>query len=173
MSHLLLNRSFGPAPENMLALHRVRQIRRLRLSSLATIPSCYFKTLRSRPAFVRNPGHRVRSYHSDQYPPPRPFPPHEDAILSRAILHVPGSGFSTRALQLGAEDAGYPEVSTQLFPRGVFDLIRYHLVTRRLALKTQVQFPDDTKLSTKDKVRTLALERLRANETIIHQWQLV
>lgn len=72
---------------------------------------------------------------------------------------------------LGAIDAGYREVSTQLFPRGAFDLINYYLVSRRLALKNQVQFPEDTTLSVGGKVRTLTLERLRANGNIIHQWQ--
>ncbi|KAL1597226.1 Ubiquinone biosynthesis protein coq9, mitochondrial [Paraconiothyrium brasiliense] len=33
------------------------------------------------------------------------------------------------------------DVSTNLLPRGVFDLVNYHLVTQRLALKSSVQFP--------------------------------
>ena len=80
---------------------------------------------------------------------------------------------------LGARQAGYLDVSTQLLPRGVFDLVNYHLVTQRLALKDAVQFPEGAdsgsgkQLGIGAKVRTLALARLRANEPIIHRWQEV
>ncbi|ERF76435.1 hypothetical protein EPUS_07315 [Endocarpon pusillum Z07020] len=87
------------------------------------------------------------------------------------MRHVPTHGFSMRALTEGAKESGYLEVSVQLLPRGVFDLINYHLVTQRLALKDRVQFPKDSKLGAGEKVRTLTLERLRANQDIIHQWQ--
>jgi ubiquinone biosynthesis protein COQ9 len=87
------------------------------------------------------------------------------------MRHVPTHGFSSKALAEGAQESGYLDVSLQLFPRGVFDLISYHLVTQRLALKDRVQFPDDSKLGVGHKVRTLTLERLRANTGIIHQWQ--
>ena len=66
-----------------------------------------------------------RSYYSDQHPQPAPFAPAETAILSAALAHVPRHGFSATALQQGAKDAGYLDVSVQLFPRGVFDLINY------------------------------------------------
>jgi ubiquinone biosynthesis protein COQ9 len=85
--------------------------------------------------------------------------------------HVPKHGFSSKALALGAEQAGYLPVSVQLFPRGVFDLINYHLVTQRLALRDHVQFPGESKLGVGGKVRSLTLERLRANRPIIHKWQ--
>ncbi|KAI9873185.1 MAG: Ubiquinone biosynthesis protein coq9, mitochondrial, partial [Watsoniomyces obsoletus] len=84
---------------------------------------------------------------------------------------VPEHGFTERALTLGAKDAGYLDVSVQLFPRGVFDLINYHLVTQRLALKRNVQFPEDVKLAVGRKVKTLTMTRLRANKDIIHQWE--
>lgn len=87
------------------------------------------------------------------------------------MRHVPTHGFSMRALTEGAKESGYLEVSVQLVPRGVFDLINYHLVTQRLALKDRVQFPKDSKLGVGEKVRTLMLERLRANQDTIHQWQ--
>jgi len=81
------------------------------------------------------------------------------------------------ALKLGARDAGYLDVSTNLLPRGVFDLVSYHLVTQRLALQNSVQIPDQAesgkKMSTGAKVRTLTLARLRANKAIIHRWQEV
>jgi ubiquinone biosynthesis protein COQ9 len=92
-------------------------------------------------------------------------------ILSAALKRVPEHGFTERALTLGAKDAGYLDVSVQLFPRGVFDLINYHLVTQRLALKRNVQFPEDVKLAVGRKVKTLTMTRMRANKDIIHQWE--
>lgn len=72
---------------------------------------------------------------------------------------------------LGAKEAGYLEASVQLFPRGVFDLINYHLVTQRLALKEKVQFAENSKTGVTEKIRTLVIARLRGNKEIIHQWQ--
>lgn len=114
-----------------------------------------------------------RSYHSEHHPEPPPFLPVQTAILSASLNRVPECGFSPQALSFGAKDAGYLEVSVQLFPRGVYDLINFHLVTQRLALKDRVQFPVDTKLGIGKKVRILTLERLKANKDIIHQWQAV
>jgi len=113
------------------------------------------------------------SYHSYDYAEAPPFSKAESAILSSAYAHVPSYGFTIDALKLGARDAGYLDVSTNLFPRGVFDLINYHLVTQRLALKDNVQFPDngEKKLGVGSKVRTLTLARLRANEPVVHRWQ--
>ena len=113
-----------------------------------------------------------RSYHSYEHEEPPPFNDAENAILSAALSHVPTYGFTTTALSHGARDVGYLEVSTNLFPRGPFDLINYHLVSQRLALKDHVQFPNG-KLGVGAKVRLLALHRLRANELIIHRWQEV
>ena len=115
-------------------------------------------------------------YHSYEYSQPAPFSASESAILSSAITHVPQYGFTSTALKLGTRDAGYLDVSTNLFPHGVFDLVNYHLVTQRLALKDTVQFPADREgpgktLGVGAKVRTLALTRLRANRLIIHRWQ--
>ena len=115
-------------------------------------------------------------YHSYDYAQPPPFPPAESKILSSAYAHVPDHGFTIDALKLGARDAGYLDASTNLFPRGVFDLINYHLVTQRLALKDSVQFPDPTdgkKIGVGSKVRSLTLARLRANEPVLHRWQEV
>lgn len=116
-------------------------------------------------------------YHSYEYSQPPPFPPAESAILSAAISHVPNYGFTADALKLGARDAGYLDVSTNLLPRGVFDLVNFHLVTQRLALKDSVQFPTEGEQGKTPgvgaKVRTLTLARLRANEPVIHRWQEV
>jgi ubiquinone biosynthesis protein COQ9 len=116
-------------------------------------------------------------YHSYDYAQAPPFPQPESAILSSAYAHIPSHGFTIDALKLGARDAGYLDVSTNLLPRGVFDLVNYHLVTQRLALKDNVQFPDNgeggKKMGVGSKVRTLTLARLRANEPVIHRWQEV
>lgn len=118
-----------------------------------------------------------RRYHSYQHPPPTsPFTPAESTILSAALHHVPSHGFSTTALSLGARDVGYLDVSVNLIPRGVFDLVKYHLVTERLRLKTSVEFEQDgeaKKLNVPAKIRTLCVERLKANSPIIHRWQEV
>ena len=116
---------------------------------------------------------RPRSYQSSSNPgdEDRPFTPAEDAILSASLTHVPRHGFTSAALIQGARDAGYLDVSTNLFSQGPFDLVRYHLITQRLALRDRVQFP--THLGVGAKVRSLALQRLRANGTIIGRWQEV
>lgn len=87
------------------------------------------------------------------------------------MKHVPKLGFCEEALIQGAKDAGYLEASVQLFPRGVFDLINYHLVTQRLALKDKVKFPEGLQLGLGAKVKTLTMARLRGNAEIIKQWQ--
>jgi ubiquinone biosynthesis protein COQ9 len=120
---------------------------------------------------------RPRLYHSYDYAPAPPFPPAESAILASAYAHVPAHGFTIDALKLGARDAGYLDISTNLLPRGVFDLVNYHLVTQRLALKDAVQFSDGGEqakaMGVGAKVRTLTLARLRANEPVLHRWQEV
>ena len=113
-----------------------------------------------------------RPYHSYEHDDPPHFTPSEEAILAAGLSHVPTHGFTSTALTLGTRDAGYPDVSTNLFTSGPFDLVRYHLVTQRLALKERIQFPHD-RLGVGAKVRLLALERLRANQGIIHRWQEV
>lgn len=112
-----------------------------------------------------------RAYYSKHHPEAPPFPEIQETILSSALKHVPEHGFTSKALTLGAQDAGYLEVSVQLFPRGVYDLINYHLVTERLALKHKVQFDPDTKLGLGRKIKILTMERLKANKEIIHCWQ--
>jgi ubiquinone biosynthesis protein COQ9 len=112
-----------------------------------------------------------RTYYSAHHPEAPPFPEIQDTILSSALKRVPEHGFTPKALTLGAQDAGYLEVSVQLFPRGVYDLINYHLVTQRLALKNNVQFGLDTKLGLGRKIKILTIERLKANKDIIHCWQ--
>lgn len=141
----------------------------------ARLPSALVGTVRR--ASNRTAWRQACSYHSHEFATPPPFPPAESAILSAAITRVPHYGFTAEALRMGARDAGYLDVSTNLLPRGVYDLINYHLVSQRLALKETVQFPDESdaanKLGLGAKVRALTLARLRANKPFIHRWSEV
>lgn len=114
---------------------------------------------------------KVRTYYSIYHPDPSPFPPIQSAILSSSLSHVPRLGFTQDALLAGAKENNYLEVSTQLFPRGAYELIHYHLVTERLALKDRVQFPENSKLGLGQKVKTLTWARLQANKDVIQHWQ--
>lgn len=113
-------------------------------------------------------------YHSNEHTPPPPYRDAEARILLNALAHVPVHGFTQESLTLGAKEAGYLDISTNLFPRGAFELVLYHLVTQRLALKDRVQFPQDqSPLGAGRKVRSLILSRLHANaeNNIISRWQ--
>ncbi|KAI4147926.1 MAG: hypothetical protein LQ341_001698 [Variospora aurantia] len=123
---------------------------------------------------------QVRPYHSYEHDLPSPLSPAENAILAAGISHVPTHGFTTTALINGARDAGYIDVSANLFPSGAFSLVKYHLVTQRLALaqnRTSSTTREPTEHRTGEptnvlhNVRALTLKRLRANEIIIHRWQ--
>jgi ubiquinone biosynthesis protein COQ9 len=89
------------------------------------------------------------------------------------MTHVPSNGFNIDSLTLGAKDAGYLDISTNLFPRGSFELVRYHLVTQRLGLRHRIQFPSDGPTDVGRKVRSLILERLHANADagVVPRWQ--
>ncbi|CAK4031742.1 ubiquinone biosynthesis coq9 [Lecanosticta acicola] len=110
-------------------------------------------------------------YHSYEHVEPPPYRETESAILSSALAHVPVHGFTQQALTLGAKDAGYLDISTNLFPRGAYDLVLYHLVSQRLALKDRIHFSED--IGVGRKVRSLILERLRANVDagVVGRWQ--
>nr|OQO28187.1 hypothetical protein B0A51_03975 [Rachicladosporium sp. CCFEE 5018] len=111
-------------------------------------------------------------YHSYEHDTPPAYPPVEQAILAAAYEHVPKSGFTQDALNLGAKHAGYLDISTNLFKKGPFDLVMYHLITQRLALGNKVQFLDES-WGVGRKVRSLVLERLRANAEagVVPHWQ--
>jgi ubiquinone biosynthesis protein COQ9 len=114
-----------------------------------------------------------RSY--DHPPPPGPFNAVETAILSASIPHIPLHGFTHTTLSLGAKDAGYLNISTNLFPSGAFSLVHYHLVTQRLALAQHKHIlqpsQDEKPLGIGAKVKALTWERLMVNKEIIHRWQ--
>lgn len=115
---------------------------------------------------------RFAAYHSYEYNDPPPYRGAERDILAAALAYVPAYGFTRESLTLGAKDAGYLDISTNLFPKGPFDLVRYHLVTQRIGLKDRVQFADG-KIGVGRKVRSLVLERLRANADagVVPRWQ--
>lgn len=115
-----------------------------------------------------------RSYHSYEHDLSPPYAPAQDRILAAAINHVPAHGFTTTALSSGVRDAGYPDVSANLFPDGVSSLVKYHLVTERLALSKNAPTDPATESSNVlDRVRNLTLQRLHASKPIIHRWQEV
>ena len=109
-------------------------------------------------------------YHSYEHEQTPPFSPVEDAILSAAITHVPTQGFSTNALAQGAQDAGYRDVSINLFPKGPFTLVQYHLTTQRLALAKSFEKQGE---NVDNNIRDIAWQRLQANKAVITRWQEV
>ena len=114
--------------------------------------------------------YRRCQYHSYEHEKAPSFPPTETSILSAGLALVPELGFTQDALIQGARDAGYREISTNIFPDGVFALVRYHLATQRLALASKHV---DQDLGTALQIKELTLKRLHANSPIIHRWQEV
>jgi ubiquinone biosynthesis protein COQ9 len=118
-------------------------------------------------------------YHSyDRPQAPGPFNAVEESILAASIPHVPSHGFTHTSLSLGAKTAGYIDASTNLFPRGAFSLVHYHLYTQRLSLSKhkhilETSDVDQKPLRTGAKVKALTWERLMGNRDIIHRWQEV
>lgn len=115
---------------------------------------------------------RAAAYHSYEHIDPPPYREPESAILSSALSLVPAHGFTQEALTLGAKQSGYLDISSNLFPKGPFELVMYHLVSQRLGLKDRIQFADE-KMGVGRKVRSLILERLRANADagVVPRWQ--
>ncbi|KAH8169031.1 hypothetical protein LIA77_11157 [Sarocladium implicatum] len=117
-----------------------------------------------------------RLFHSHEHPPPTgPFTEVESAILSAGYRHVPEHGFTTKAIGLGAKDAGYRDISPSVLPDGAFGLVRWHLATQREGLKGRVKGKvlGNGALTAQDKVEHVTWERLLANQDIIHRWQEV
>ncbi|KAI0969106.1 ubiquinone biosynthesis protein COQ9 [Xylaria arbuscula] len=119
-----------------------------------------------------------RRYHSHDHPAPAGiYNASEQAILSAAYKHVPEHGFTQHALSLGARDAGYLDISTNLVPEGAFSLIQYHLVTQREALapRREVIFSEKNNHSNAStvpaRVERLTWERLLGNREVNHRWQ--
>lgn len=90
---------------------------------------------------------------------------------------MPTHGFSHAALALGARDAGYLDISTNLLPDGVFTLVRWHLVSQREALAGRAAEVFDSSAAEPAgvgrKVEALTWERLMGNRPVIGRWQEV
>lgn len=116
----------------------------------------------------------IRTYYSYETEPRPPYPETETAILSAALKHIPTEGFTQVALRCGLRDVGYLDASSNLFPRGEFEMVMYHLQTQRLGLKDRIQFPEE-QLGVGRKVRSLVMERLRGNvdSGVLARWQEV
>jgi ubiquinone biosynthesis protein COQ9 len=134
------------------------------------------RPLRLKPCKYPSP---PRFYHSyDHPPPPGPFNATESSILAAAIPHLPSHGFTHTSLSLGAKDVGYIDASTNLFPRGAFSLVHYHLYTQRMALAKHLEIleaenADREPLGVGARVKALTWERLMGNKEVIHRWQEV
>ncbi|RDW73845.1 putative coenzyme Q biosynthesis-related protein [Coleophoma crateriformis] len=119
-----------------------------------------------------------RLYHSYDHPAPpaATFNQVETAILDASLPHIPTYGFTQTTLLRGARDAGYLDASTNIFPRGPFTLIHYHLVIQRLSLAKQSHIlqrsnSNEQPLSIASKVKALTWARLMGNKDIVHRWQ--
>ena len=137
------------------------------MSKATKIRQAFRQPSLSRPLLAK---HRRCQYHSYEHERAPSFAPTETSILSAGLALVPELGFTQDALIQGARDAGYRDISTNLFPDGVFALVRYQLATQRLALASKHV---DQDLGTALQVKKLALKRLHANTPIIHRWQEV
>lgn len=122
----------------------------------------------------------IRAYHSHSHPPPPgPFTQVESIILAASAPHIPTHGFTLTSLSLGANDAGYIDASTNMFPRGAFALVHWHLYTQRLALSKHTSIISPQVEEGKrapgvgSKVKSLTWERLTGNREIVHRWQEV
>ena len=128
-----------------------------------------FSPLRSS-IFLRNTGlATLRPYHSLNHPPSPSYTPLQHKILSTALTLVPSTGFTSQTLTEGAKQAGYLEITHNLFPRGPWSLVEYHLVRQREALSS-IPLEEGGVGKT---IRKLCVERLNGNKEIIRQWQEV
>jgi hypothetical protein len=122
---------------------------------------------------------RRRAYHSTTSPPPPGgFGDAENSILSAAYAHVSEHGFTAESLALGARDAGYLDISTNLLQDGPFSLIRWHLITQREALAGQAEDifgsgGSGRSMGVGEKVEALTWARLMGNKNIVGRWQEV
>lgn len=168
----------GPAVTVATAFPQSRSITTVSGPSIARAAS-----LRTRPDFSRSsqvrPFSLRRPFHSYDHPAPDgPFSPTECAILTAAYTHVPEHGFSQETLALGARDAGFLDISTNLLPHGVFSLIQWHLVSQREALAGRARglFGSEDqgeRMGVGWKVEALAWERLMGNRVVNGRWQEV
>ena len=111
-------------------------------------------------------------YHSYEHQQTPSFDPVEDAILAAAIENVPDQGFTARALAEGAREVGFRDATVNLFSRGAFSLVLYHLATQRTALAES----DSVNSNSSDvdtNIRNITWSRLESNKALISRWQEV
>lgn len=160
------------------------------IASVASTTPTALRPCVRRPYFARpnpaDPSVAVRSFHSFDHPnepPPQDrFSDAEQAILTAAARHIPAHGFTERTIALGAYDAGYPAISTNVLPDGVFSLVRWHLVNQRTALAARSRQAlgeaplDDALLAPADvasRAERIIWERLLGNKDVVGRWQEV
>jgi ubiquinone biosynthesis protein COQ9 len=114
--------------------------------------------------------HPKRHYRSPNYPPPPTYTPFQQKILNAALELVPSKGFTIETLSEGAKKAGYLEITHNLFPRGTWSLVEYHLISQRERLSS---IPLEDRAGVGKTIRKLCVERLKGNEDIIRHWQEV
>ncbi len=86
------------------------------------------------------------------------------AILEATLRHVPFEGWSARALQMGAKEAGVPDaVLSQAFPRGPADLFRYFMDISDRQMVTALKTKDLGAMRFRDRVALAIRTRLEQN----------
>lgn len=178
--HVLPQQASCASPPACVAL--VRQKRCSLITNTPSTPAALPRPSRSRrrlfpPGSPSILSHR-RLYHSYDHPhSPGPFSPTECAILAAAYARVPSHGFTQETLALGARDAGYLDISTNLLTDGVFTLVQWHLVSQREALaekaKALFQNEEAQRHGLGAKVEVLTWERLMGNRNVIGKLQEV
>ena len=128
-----------------------------------------FSPLRSSPLLRRTTWQSIRLYHSPNHPQSPRYTPQQQKILGTALSLVPTHGFTSETLREGAKQAGYLEITHNLFPRGPWSLIEYHLVTQREKLSSVPHNEGGVGKT----IRKLCVERLKGNKEIIGRWQEV
>jgi ubiquinone biosynthesis protein COQ9 len=120
--------------------------------------------------------------HPNEPPPQDRFSDAEQAILTAAARHISTHGFTERTIALGTYDAGYPAISTNILPEGIFSLVRWHLVNQRTGLAARSlhvlgEMPlDDTVLAPTEvasRAERIIWERLLGNKDVVGRWQEV
>ena len=131
--------------------------------------SMSFPSLRSTFLLRRTILPQLRSYHSPNHPASPSYTAIQHKILKTALSLVPSTGFTSQALTEAAKQSGYLEITHNLFPRGPWSLVEYHLVTQREALSL---IPLEEQGVGKT-IRKLCVERLKGNKDVIGRWQEV
>lgn len=174
-----------PCAQRMSRSAAKGQHRALSSTTSATLRPCARRPHLARPGLAA-PSAGGRCFHSfdhpNEPPPQDSFSDAEQTILTAAARHIPTHGFTERTIALGAYDAGYPTISTNILPDGVFSLVRWHLVSQRTGLAARSrQFLgeaplDDTVLAPSEvasRAERIIWERLLGNTDVVGRWQEV